>query len=87
MSLSKWPDSWQNRRKESVVSDLVECEFYDYMFVAAVTEAAVGLKENEDDRDVAYWVPISLIDGETPSVGTWIESITIPEWKADELGI
>lgn len=85
--LSGWPDGWDEKPDRRRTSEIITVEFADEMFVAVVTDASIGLKHTAEDREVAYWIPISLIDGPTPERGTWIATIDIPEWKADELEI
>lgn len=87
MALSNYPAGWDETPARRRSSEIVEIEFADQMFVAVVTDSAIGLKETAEDADVEHWIPISLIDGPTPERGTWISTIDIPEWKADELGL
>jgi len=78
MPLSEWPTSW-DRDDDDDRSETVTVTFETEMFVAVVTDKAVGLK----DRDVEVWLPLSQIVGQPPTRGDWIDTIEIPKWLAD----
>jgi hypothetical protein len=84
MPLSQWTD-WNDEydphasdRESIVTADLDG----DYL-VAIVTDKAIGLKADHGDP-VDYWFPISQIHGDIPRRNTWIDSIQIPRWLAEE---
>lgn len=86
MNLSQWPEKFENDPTEGPKGKLVEVTFEEEAEVVVKTKKTIGL-QYEDCDEVDIWLPISQIDGDIPDVGDFIETITIPEWLADEKGL
>lgn len=81
MALSEWPKHLQDDDDDP--REVVRVTFETEMFVAVVTEKAVGLKEDETQHEVDLWLPVSQVRGKLEK-GDWIDGIEIPKWLAEE---
>ena len=66
---------------------VIECVFDEPRYVKRKTAKAIGLTDTiADDEEIPLWLPISQIDGDIPELGSWVESVCIPQWLANEKG-
>lgn len=83
MALSEWPENWDSDDGDDR-NETVTVVFDTEMFVAVVTDKAVGLKEDEESSEIDIWLPLSQIKGPTLNRGDWIDTVEIPKWLADD---
>ena len=85
MALSEWPDHFKDDPNDRNDQEYVTVEFEVEMLVKRSTGKAIGLyEEGGGYNQELLWIPISQIDGPVPKVASWISSIRIPRWLADE---